>query len=185
MTRESLSPIALAVALVLASSLLLVALDSPPAFADNGARGRFAARLTGNEEAPSILTPARGLFEAKVSNDGASVDYRLRYTGFATDVLAAHIHIGQVGVNGGVAVFLCGGGSAPACTAVSGDVMGTFVATDVLAIPAQGLEAGNLAKVLKAIRDGVAYVNVHSTAFTGGEIRGQIGRGRGPGGGGD
>jgi hypothetical protein len=53
-------------------------------------------------------------------------------------------------------------------------VIGTIIASDVLAIAAQGLAAGDLAAVVRAIRAGFAYVNVHTTVFPSGEIRGQI-----------
>jgi len=49
-----------------------------------------------------------------------------------------------------------------------------------LAIAPQGLAAGDLAGVLKAIREGVAYVNIHSANFPNGEIRGQIKKGGPP-----
>jgi hypothetical protein len=38
----------------------------------------------------------------------------------------------------------------------------------------QGIEAAQIGEVIAAIRGGVAYVNVHSTKFPGGEIRGQL-----------
>ena len=38
----------------------------------------------------------------------------------------------------------------------------------------EGATAENFAELLKAIRDDVAYVNVHTTKFGSGEIRGQI-----------
>jgi hypothetical protein len=53
-------------------------------------------------------------------------------------------------------------------------VTGTISASDVLAIPGQGLAAGDLASMVRAIRAGFAYVNVHTTNFPSGEIRGQI-----------
>ena len=96
----------------------------------------------------------------------------------------AHIHLAQKGVNGPVTVFLCGGPT-PACPSPGGTVTGTIVAADVLAIPAQGLAAGDLAGLLRAIRAGVTYVNVHSATFPTGEIRGQIARGGNGGFGGD
>jgi hypothetical protein len=138
------------------------------------------AKLTGLEEVPSILSSAHGDFEARVTDDGAGVEYKLKYSGFDSDVAMAHIHIGQPGVNGGIAVFLCGGGSAPACPTRSGEVTDTFVAADVLAIGAQDLAAGDLEALLRAIRDGVAYVNVHSADHPGGEIRGQLKKGGPP-----
>jgi hypothetical protein len=53
-------------------------------------------------------------------------------------------------------------------------VTGTISPSDVQLITAQGLAAGDLAAVVRAIRAGFAYVNVHTTVFPSGEIRGQI-----------
>jgi CHRD domain len=90
-------------------------------------------------------------------------------------VLFAHIHLGQEGVNGGVAAFLCGGGGKPACPQESGEVTGTIVAGDVQAIPAQGLAANDIGALIRAIKHGATYANVHTDNFPSGEIRGQIG----------
>ena len=53
-----------------------------------------------------------------------------------------------------------------------------ITSANILALPAQGIAAGEFAEVVKAIRAGVTYANVHTAAFPGGEIRGQI-RGNG------
>jgi hypothetical protein len=86
----------------------------------------------------------------------------------------AHIHFGQPGVEGGVAAFLCGGGSKPACPP-SGDVTGTIVASDVVGPADQGIAAGEIDELIAAMKHGVTYVNVHTDAYPDGEIRGQIG----------
>lgn len=39
---------------------------------------------------------------------------------------------------------------------------------------AQGIAAGEFAELLRAVRAGQTYVNVHSTKFPGGEVRAQI-----------
>jgi hypothetical protein len=96
----------------------------------------------------------------------------LRATGGSA--LAAPIHFAQTSVSGAVVAFLCGGGGKPAYPAVWGTVTGTIVAADVLAVPTQGIAAGDLGAVLRAVRAGVTYANVDSVAFPGGEIRGQI-----------
>jgi len=51
-------------------------------------------------------------------------------------------------------------------------------AANVIGPAGQGIAATEFAEVLKAMREGVTYANVHSTLYPGGEIRGQI-RGRG------
>jgi len=44
----------------------------------------------------------------------------------------------------------------------------------VLALPTQGLDAGDFEAALRAIRSGSTYANAHTARFPGGEIRGQI-----------
>ena len=92
----------------------------------------------------------------------------------------AHIHVGQAGANGGVSVFLCQTtfntdptGLAPTCPQ-SGTVTGVLGVANVVGPAGQGVAAGELAELIAAIRAGVAYPNVHSTKFPGGEIRGQF-----------
>ena len=141
-------------------------------------KGSFRANLGGFQEVPSILTTGAGRLSVKV-NAAGNLDYTLTFANLQGGAAgAAHIHIGQAGVNGGVAAFLCGGGTKPACPAAGGSVSGTIVAADVQAIAAQGLAAGNLPGLVKAMRSGVTYANVHTVTFPGGEIRGQI-RGNG------
>jgi hypothetical protein len=41
----------------------------------------------------------------------------------------------------------------------------------------QGIAAGEFDELVRAIKAGVTYANVHSEMFPGGEIRGQLGRG--------
>ena len=65
-------------------------------------------------------------------------------------------------------------GLAPTCPQ-SGTVKGLIQAANVIGPTGQGISAGELAELVDAIRFGVAYVNVHSTVFPGGEIRGQLG----------
>ncbi|HEY7055334.1 MAG TPA: CHRD domain-containing protein [Vicinamibacterales bacterium] len=141
---------------------------------DHRPERRFRAALKGRNEVPLTLSAARGSLTLRVNDDDSSVHFVLEYSGIQTTVLFAHIHVGQPDVNGGVTVFFCGGGGRPACPQ-SGTVEGDFTAADVIGLPTQQLEANNLEKVLKAIRAGKTYANVHSMTSMGGEIRGQIG----------
>ena len=53
--------------------------------------------------------------------------------------------------------------------------MGGTVASDNVIGPAgQGIAAGEFDEMIRAIRSGATYVNVHSNAFPGGELRGQV-----------
>ena len=137
------------------------------------------ARLISFNQVPSVLSAARGLFEAKINDDG-TIAFKLSYANMSSPVVQAHIHFGQSRTNGGVAVFLCGGAK-PACPA-SGTVTGTITAADVSTLPAtngdsvipQGIAPADLAGLIMAIRTGSTYINVHSTMFPSGEIRGQV-----------
>jgi CHRD domain-containing protein len=108
-----------------------------------------------------------------------SSNYNLKFSGLDAPPQQAHMHIAQKGVNGGIMIFFCtnlGNGplGTPACPA-SANLSGTVTASDVInGASAQGVSTGEFAEVLGAIRAGTAYVNVHSTSFPGGAIRGQI-----------
>ena len=150
-----------------------------PAIAEDGAPLR--ATLTGYHEVPSVSSKADGEFEARVRADGNSIDYTLAWEGLQADVLMSHIHFAQKSVNGPIIVWLCGTTAQPGpagtqtCPGRSGMIKGTFTSADVLASPAtQQLAAGDLAALIAAMRAGSAYVNIHSTVSTGGEMRGQI-----------
>ena len=140
---------------------------------DNEDHGTFEARLNGFQQVPAIITNGTGTFVAELNPDGISINYTLSYSHLSSTAHFAHIHVGQAGANGAVVVFLCGGGGKPACPA-SGSVSGKLTSADVKAIADQGVTAGNFHQLLIALRSGVAYVNVHSTNFPNGEIRGQI-----------
>jgi hypothetical protein len=141
----------------------------------NGGSGSFSfgAKLRGYEETPlTINSNGTGLFTATPTSTG--FNYTLTYSGLSSNALFAHIHFGQRATTGGVAIFLCGGGGKPICPVAGGTVTGTISASDVQAIAGQGLAAGDLASMVRAIKAGFAYVNVHTTNFPTGEIRGQI-----------
>jgi hypothetical protein len=159
-------------ALLLVGAVVAVA----PARNGNGnGKKSLTAELEGFQEVPSISSNAEG--EIKLKLNGSSIKYELEYSGFTAQnkALAAHIHFAQEGVNGGIAAFLCGGNGRPPCPETSGTVTGTITAANVKAIAAQGLAAGDIAALIRAIKAGYAYANVHSTTFGNGEIRGQIG----------
>ena len=81
---------------------------------------------------------------------------------------AAHIHIGSRATNGGVSAFLC------APCPQQGTVTGTITPADVVGPAGQGIGPGEFEKLVRAIRAGHAYANVHTARWPGGEIRGQI-----------
>jgi hypothetical protein len=136
---------------------------------------KLRANLSGRNEVPVVSTDASGNFEARIDSDG-SISYKLSYEGLeGGNTLFAHIHIGQRNVNGGVMTFLCGGGTKPTpCPNTSGTVEGTIVAADILNVATQQVPAGAFDEFKRALFNGTAYANVHTTASPGGEIRGQI-----------
>jgi len=163
--------------------LAAIALLTVPLVArHNDGHGRperdFRAELRGRHEVPVTLSGARGTLSLRVNDDDTSVHFVLEYEGLLTPVGAAHIHVAQPDVNGGVTVFFCGtvpaGFPARAACPLNGTVEGDFTAADVIGLTSQQLEVNNLPKLLAAIRAGKTYGNVHTMTSPGGEIRGQI-----------
>jgi len=156
-------------------SMMLAAVLVVPSAALADAR----AKLQGFQEVPSVSTDASGRFKAKLMRHEEAIEFKLRYSGIETFVRFAHIHFAERHVNGGIVVWLCDNtGNSPTpvdpCPQGSGTIEGVITADDVSGAPAQGIDAGELFKVVEAIDARAAYVNVHSDAFPGGELRGQI-----------
>ncbi|HEX6707613.1 MAG TPA: CHRD domain-containing protein [Albitalea sp.] len=138
---------------------------------------RAKARLSGFQEVLPLASNASGKFEARLS--AGAISYELSYKDLEANATQSHIHFGQKGVNGGIIVFLCsnlGNGPAgtPACPATAGTVTGTLTAASVIGPAGQDIAPGQFDELLRALRSGTTYANVHSTKFPGGEIRGQI-----------
>ncbi len=153
--------------------VLLLAVTGATAFAGRDGDSDFRARLDGWEEVPSQVTAGRGQFRAKVR--GNTIDYVLRYANLEGDAAQAHIHIGSRHENGGISAFLCGGGEKPPCPPRAGTIRGVIDPSDVTGPENQGVEPGNMADLLRAMRRGETYANVHTPGRApGGEIRGQI-----------
>ena len=140
------------------------------AFAMAGSSKDVEADLSGLKEVPANSTTGNGSFEAEGRSPTRSTTASNTAISKAATVLFAHIHLGRPATNGGVAAFLCGGDT-PACPQ-SGTVEGTITADDVADLAAKGSRPASSAELVRAIRRNATYVNVHTEAFPGGEIRG-------------
>ena len=162
-------------------SKVLIVIGSLLAMATVANAEQIGALLTGYEESPSVSTTGRGEFTATIAPHGV-IQYTETYSGLQGTVTQSHIHVGQLGVNGSIVIFLCQTATIPDPTGLApqcpqeGSVSGTITAANVIAgsMAPQQLTAGDLAAVVTAIRAGAAYANVHTTPSPGGEIRGQI-----------
>jgi hypothetical protein len=144
---------------------------------------RLHAKLTGFQEVPPKLTAGMGTFEATVT--GSTLSYRLTFSRLSSTATQAHIHFAQPAVIGGIFLWLCQSSTNPApppvaaktptCPASGGTVSRSGVsAADIVAVSGQNVSSGDFAGILSIIESGEAYANVHTTNFSGGEIRGQV-----------
>lgn len=164
----------LVLGVMLAVGVGAVGAEEEDATSTAGFKGlRFKARLGGFQEVPAVSTSGHGAFAAKVTQDG--IAFELRYAGLQGELTpAVSLHFGQKGVRGGLVTVLCGGGVRPECPAGEGTVKGLIRPGEVVGPEDQGISAGQIRELIRAMRHGQTYVHVHTTAFPSGEIRGQI-----------
>jgi hypothetical protein len=172
MTRVSVFIFALSVVAVLGLAT--------PTFAD-GPQSKFAggfpAATTANgfEEVPAILSKGNAAFFAAVNEGAQTISFKLNFSNLSSDASSVTINFAQRGVNGGIVVFLCGGGSAAACpSGTSGTLTGTITAPDVVAVTDQGVAAGSFQDLIDIIASGNGYLNISTADFPNGELRGQV-----------
>ena len=94
----------------------------------------------------------------------------------------SHVHFGKPAVNGGISFWLCETAANPVTRPPArrparpraAPSRATSRRPSVIGPAGQGIEPGNLAEILAAMRAGHAYANVHTTKWPGGEIRAQL-----------
>ncbi|HET6597445.1 MAG TPA: PQQ-dependent sugar dehydrogenase [Anaerolineales bacterium] len=135
----------------------------------DGDQAEFEARLTGNQEVPPVDTKMRGDVEIEVENNRLDVELSVRNN--THEIFAAHIHCAPPGEAGPIGVTL---------------FMGSFTKKSGMLVDANitAPDADNqcgwtsIDDVVAAMESGNAYVNVHTTAESGGvpsgEIRGDL-----------
>lgn len=130
----------------------------------------FSASLSGGSEVPGVLTGAAGTATISLNQATGVVTYRIDVFNMPVGTTAAHFHVGAAGVSGPVVVNFT------VLTNISNDyaITGTASATDLVQRAVQGINSWE--DFLQALQLGNIYVNVHSTANPGGEIRGQVTR---------
>jgi hypothetical protein len=155
---------------VLSIVLLALAIASPAR-----AQFRFGACATGDQEVPppGVDSEARAALQVRFDPGLTHAKVSVRIDGLE-EVAGAHFHCAPAGVNGPVAFGLIEPG---ACAFVNDRIECTLTnadATLVNCIPTTGQVVNNIASLRAAMAAGNIYLNVHTTAFPGGEIRGQV-----------
>lgn len=131
------------------------------------------AHLTGDGEVPPTGSAGVGQAVFQLSKDGSEVSYRLNIANIENTIMA-HIHLAAAGVIGPVVVWLRPTAPPPP-EAVPGRFDGVYATGTFSAANLVGPLAGQpLSALIDAMKAGDTYVNVHTSQFTGGEIRGQI-----------
>ncbi len=177
--KSRLSPairrtVALAAFVTACAPVLLNAQEQERSSQHHGRR-TFFTLLNGVSEAPSVSSTGRGSFLLVIDRNDDEMQFTLGYSRLeGATVTQAHVHFGQPNTVGGVSFFLCGGGGKPPCPLGPVTITGTVVPADVLGPANQGIAAGEFGEILAAIRNGDAYVNVHTDKHPGGEIRGHL-----------
>jgi hypothetical protein len=151
----------------------------------DGVVKNWVTHLGGDEEVPARPTRGQGQVAFQLNAEGTVLSYRLISSNIY-NVVQAHIHVGPLGANGPISVFLFGvvssGGGRHDGVLATGEI------TDQTAfLNTAGTGVTNLAQLIAAMDAGNTYVNVHTNDgvaptnqgpgdFPGGEIRGQIER---------
>ena len=146
---------------VMLASIVFVA--ATPLAASAGHRSEFETRLDPGQETQDVVSDGEGRAEFDLRRD--KVRFELKWRDLTSSAVMAHIHCAAEGVDGPVGVTLFA-----ETKRADGRVKGWFGGPDA----ANSCGWATLGDVLGAMASGNAYVNVHTTNFPAGEIRGQI-----------
>lgn len=135
----------------------------------------FTAHLNSANEVNEDGVDSDGQGQAifRLNGDGTALHYRLNVANIE-NVTMAHIHCGAIGINGPFIVWLFEMVPAPGVTVNGTLAEGIITNEDVVSRSCGGETVSTFEDLMEKIREGTAYVNVHTTQYPGGEIRGQI-----------
>jgi hypothetical protein len=133
--------------------------------------GNFQAHLNGSANVPPVSTSAQGEAVFQVNSD-STIHYQLIVSNIE-DINASHLHLGAAGVNGSPVVWLYPSGPPPVL--IPGRFDGVLTEGIITAANLVGPLAGHsMTDLINEIESGNIYVNIHTTEYPGGEIRGQL-----------
>ena len=168
-------PMVLSLSRCAAGALAVVAAGSASA-----AIVSYQANLSGPAEAPPNASPATGFGQLDYDDATHMMHIQVSFSGLLAGNTACHIH---------AATALAGAGTAPVATPTptfpgfpSGVTSGTFDATFDMSLLSSyragfvtangGTAASAEAALFASIAAGTSYLNIHTSVFPGGEIRG-------------
>jgi CHRD domain-containing protein len=155
---------------VLVVGLLLAVVGS--AFAKD--TRNFRAHLSSGDEvaAVPIVSLAQGQAVFQLNEAGTELAYQLNAAN-VDNVTQAHIHMAPAGINGPVVVWLYP--KAPPPTLIPGPFDGVLAEGIIIDTNLVGPLTGQpLSTLLALLESGGVYVNIHTSQYPGGEMRGQV-----------
>ena len=132
----------------------------------------FRTNLSGGEEVPANDSQATGQAIFQISEDGMTLSYKLIVANIE-NVTQAHIHLAPTGVNGAVVAWLYPAAAPPQLIPGRTDgILAEGVITEASLVGS--LAGAELSVLIEEMQAGNTYVNVHTSQFPPGEVRGQI-----------
>jgi hypothetical protein len=112
-----------------------------------------SATLSGANQVPPVTTAGTGTANITLNPGHDELCYHVTVSSLSSPVIAAHIHMGPAGTNGPIVI--------PFAAPTTGTSEGCVTISDTLMTELRSDPSG-------------FYVNVHTTAHPGGEVRGQL-----------
>lgn len=130
----------------------------------------LTSQLSGNQETPGVSTGSFGAATVTVDVGAQTVAWVIDIFNMPSGLSNAHFHVGGPGVSGPVVVNI----AFPAQVSNDFRLTGSAGATNLVPQAGHGIRSWD--DFLQSLLGGQIYINIHSNANPGGEVRGQVTR---------